>query len=124
MSSPYRFHALNDRLLTRYGGNVTLSRVVPGTPSPNPKDPPPEPVLVSEVLRFIATAADTELLAAGKIQAGDLTGIMAVPATPALNPPKLLDVIEAGGSFYTLLAVSPVHSDPGGVIHYAIQARS
>lgn len=119
-----RFTSMNTRLLARYGGNVTLSRWTPGEPDPDPRAPPPEPVLTSETLLFIATDAASELLAAGKIQAGDLVGVMAVPATAALNPPKLMDLIAAGGVTYTILGVSPVHSDPGDVIHYAIQGRA
>lgn len=117
------FGAVNARLLARYGGDVVLSRLVPGEPPVNEWDPPNPPVTISETLRFIATAAETELVAASMVQADDLLGVLAVPETAELNPPLPADELTVGGESYTILSASPVHSRPGEAVHHQIQAR-
>lgn len=117
------FNAANDRLLAKYGGDVVLSRFVPGPPPENEWDPPSEPIEVSETLRFIATGAATELVAAAMMQADDLVGVLAVPETAELNPPLPADTVTVDGEVLTILTVAPVHSRPGEAIHYQIQAR-
>ena len=87
------FTALNARLLAKYGGDVVISRVTEGPEPENPWDPPSEPVTISETLRFIATGADTELVAATVMLADDLVGVLAVPET--LDEPKVLDTLFA-----------------------------
>ncbi|MDN5872790.1 MAG: hypothetical protein L0H29_00205 [Sinobacteraceae bacterium] len=94
---------------------------MPGTPNPEEPWLPVDPTITTETLQFIATEAQAEWVSTGVIMAGDLTGIMAVPTT--LNPPLPGDTITAGGKTYTLMRASPVHSDPGDVIHFTIQGR-
>jgi len=113
---------MNARLLARYGGNVTLSRITPGVPDPEAPWNPVEPTITTESIRFIATEAGAEWVSQGVILAGDLVGVMAVPVT--LNPTVPGDTITAGGGTYTILRAEPVHSDPGGVIHFAVQGRA
>ncbi|RKF22727.1 hypothetical protein D6851_05890 [Altericroceibacterium spongiae] len=117
------FTSVNARLLTRYGGDVTLSRLTEGPPPQNPWDPPSTSVIVSEALRFIATDAATELVASGVVLADDLLGVMALPGA-ALVEPKIGDTVTADGKAYTLLSAKPVHSVAGDAIHYAIHART
>lgn len=120
-----RFAQMNARLLARYGGPATLTRVVPGA-----LIDPEQPWLgngpstyITEDVPFIRTEAGVEFVSTGVIVAGDLVGIMAVPQTAELNPPKLTDLINAGGKLYTILRFEPVHSDPNGVIHYRVHGR-
>lgn len=119
----HRFQSVNDRLMSRYGGTAKLTRMTPGVPDPNAPWIPVAPIETSEDLAFIATEAGAEWVSQGVVLAGDLTGIMAVPATAALNPPMPGDTITAGGKEYVLLRAEPVHSDPNGVIHYNVQGR-
>ena len=118
------FGGLNARLLAKYGGDVVLSRLTEGPPPENPWDPPSPPVLISETLRLIATAAEAELVAASMVHADDLLGVLAVPETAELNPPLPADTITVGGESYTILSASPVHSRPGEAIHFTVQARA
>ncbi|MCL6251116.1 hypothetical protein M3P36_08685 [Altererythrobacter sp. KTW20L] len=118
------FTAVNARLLAKYGGDVVLSRFMPGAPPVNEWDPPNPPVEISETLRFIATAAETELVAASMVQVDDLLGVLAAPVTEELNPPLPADTISVGSESYTILSASAVHSRPGGALHFAVQARA
>lgn len=116
-----RFQNVNDRLMSRYGGTVKLSRYTPGVPDPNAPWIPVAPIETSEDLAFIATAAGAEWVSQGVVLVGDLVGMLAVPVT--LNPPLPGDTITAGGKGYILLRAEPVDSDPGSAVHYAIQGR-
>ena len=118
-----RFTALNARLLARYGGEVVLSRQMEGEPPANEWDPPNPPVIVSETVKFISTASNTDLVAAGMITDNDLTGMMMPPIGP-LGEPEPGDTIDDGVTVYTVMSAAPVDSDPGSVIHYAITATT
>ncbi|CAM5476231.1 hypothetical protein FALB51S_03345 [Frigidibacter albus] len=116
-----RFDRLSSRLLARFGGDVTLSRSVPGVPNPAAPWLPVTPTITTEIVRFIAQAAAVEWVNAGLIQAGDLTGVMAAPLV--ITDPQPGDTITAAGRTYTIMRAEPVDSDPGGVIHFAVQGR-
>ena len=118
------FIAVNARLLAKYGSDIVLSRTVPGAPPVNEWDPPNPPVTISETLRFVATGAKTELVAAAMMQADDLVGVLAVPETAELNPPEPTDLLTVDGEPYTIMTAAPVHSRAGEAIHYAVQARA
>lgn len=119
-----RFDRMNARLFARFAGSVTLSRVT-GEELIDPSQPwlGTTTTTTTESVAFIVTEAESEWIARELIQVGDLIGLMAIPATPALNPPKQGDRITAGSRDYIILRVSPIHSDPDAVLHYHIQGR-
>ena len=118
-----RFSSMSTRLLARYGGDVVLSRAMPGAPPAEPWMPPNSPVIVTETVKFVSTAVDTSLVAANMVLADDLVGMMQPPIGP-LGEPMPGDMVRIDSTLYTLLSVAPVDSEPGSVIHFAIHGRT
>ena len=115
------FHRLSDRILEQHGGDVVLSRKVVGTYDPATGTIPT--TTVTETLKFIATTASNDLIAANLIHASDLTGMLQPPGE-VLGAPQSTDTISAGGLTYTVLDVRPVQRVAGDVVHYVVHARA
>jgi hypothetical protein len=115
------FHQFSARILDTHGSDVVLSRTVTGTYDPATGTIPT--TTVTETLKFIATAADSDLLAANLIHASDLTGMLQPPGE-VLGAPHSTDTISAGGLTYTVLDVRPVQRIVGDVVHYVVHARA
>ncbi len=115
------FHAFSARILDKHGSDVVLSRTVVG--GYDPATGTTTSTTLSETLKFIATAAETDLIAASLIHADDLVGVLQPPGE-ALDRPQPNDTIAAGGLTYTILSVRPVQRVIGDAVHFVVQARA
>lgn len=116
------FHRFSSRILEQHGGDVVLSRTVAGGYDPA-TGTVTESTTTTETLKFLATAAETDLIAATLIRADDLHGVLQPPGD-ALDRPQPNDTITAGGLTYTVLVVRSVQREVGDVVHYVVQARA
>ena len=114
------FRDFSDRILERHGGDVVLTRSVVG--GYDPSTGTASVTTTTETLKFISTAAETDLLAATLIRADDLVGVLQPPGE-ALGRPIPTDTITAGGLIYTVLSVKAVQRVAGDAVHYVVQAR-
>ena len=115
-----RHRASADRLIARYGGGAVLVRSV--TTGGGPSDPSGGSTTETEYpVTYIETGYQVGLQDGTAIQAGDVLGVMAVPAGIV---PKPIDKLKIGGVVHTLMDLRPVQPSPDApVLQFAFQAR-
>ena len=119
LANRMRRHA--DRLIATHGGPAAIIRMEGSEPQ-YPWDPPGEPAEVAYPVRYIETGYQAGYHDQTLIAAGDVLGIMAVPATIT---PKPLDVLRIGAVEYRVQDVKPMQPDSSGaVICFSFQARA
>ena len=116
-----RHRATADRLIARYGGGAVLVRMEGGAEPQNPWDPPGDATPVAYPVQFIETGYQLDYQAGTLIQAGDVLGVIAAPASIT---PLLSDTFRHKGMDYTIVDLKPVQPSPDAlVLQFAIQAR-
>ena len=114
-----RHEQMTARLMARYGGAATLTRIAPGEGG-TPWAPAPETV-AAHAVQIIETGHELDLQEGSVIQAGDLVAVMLPHADVTPAP---VDRLTIGAAVFTLLSVRPVRSDPEGPpIHFVLHGR-
>lgn len=108
-----------NRLLSRYGGDVALSRSVTIPPENSWDDPIVE--TVTALARLVQTGASDAMMIGGAVGANDLVGVMQV--TTELGAPKPGDFLEAGGVVYAIITAEPLASDASAPVAWSVVAR-
>lgn len=108
---------LSARLVARYGGTATLARSSGADESTYPPTPG---TTETWTVQLIETGLEVEKRMGTMVEAGDL--VAAMLPHPEVTP-QIGDRLTTGGETYSITAVHPIRTTPGGApAHWHVEA--